>query len=159
MHTRPASARHDLTDDQWNLLKPLLPAQQHLGRPRSWCPRSLVNGILFQVRTGIPWRDLPERYGPWWRVYDLFTCYQRTGVWSKIHTQLLSQAHQNSRLSWEFSVDSTTSRGHVHATGTPVMIVTTVTVMNPLTTALAEVSGQQKSTSPSTPGCARSRAC
>lgn len=117
MDTLPASARHDLTNDQWNLLKPLLPAQQHVGRPRYWSRRALINGILFRVRTGIPWRDLPERYGPWWRVYDLFTQYQRTGVWSTIHTQLLSQAHQNGQLSWEFSVDSTISRGHVHAAG------------------------------------------
>jgi transposase len=114
----PAGTRHNLTDAQWALLESLLPAPPHRGRPRRWPLRNLVDGIFFRVRTGIPCRDVPERYGPWWRIYDLFLRFRRTGVWAAVHTRLLTAAHRQEMLTWEVSVDSTTSRGHVHATGT-----------------------------------------
>ena len=117
MPTLPPSARHDLTDAEWALLAPLLPTPSGRGRPRTWGLRSLVNGIFFRIRTGCPWRDVHERYGPWWRIYDLFARLQADGVWEMIHTGLLSHAHHTGTLSWEVSVDSTTARGHVHAAG------------------------------------------
>lgn len=117
MTTLPPSARHDLTNTEWTLLAPLLPAPSRRGRPRTWDIRSLVNGIFFRTRTGCPWRDVHERYGPWWRVYDLFVRLQATGVWKNIHTRLLTHAQEKGKLSWEVSVDSTTSRGHVHGAG------------------------------------------
>lgn len=103
---------------QWDLLAPLLPAPSRRGRPRTWDLRSLVNGIFFRVRTGCPWRDVHERYGPWWRVYHLFIRLRTDGVWTHVHTRLLTHAQEKGKLSWEVSVDSTTTRGHVHATGT-----------------------------------------
>lgn len=102
---------------QWKLLAPLLPAPSTRGRPRTWDLRSLVNGIFFRVRTGCPWRDVHERYGPWWRVYDLFVRLHAAGVWTNVHARLLTHAQHTGRLSWEVSVDSTTARGHVHAAG------------------------------------------
>ena len=110
MPTLPPSARHDLTDAEWALLAPLLPTPSGRGRPRTWGLRSLVNGIFFRIRTGCPWRDVHERYGPWWRIYDLFARLQADGVWEMIHTGLLSHAHHTGTLSWEVSVDSTTAR-------------------------------------------------
>lgn len=103
---------------QWDLLAPLLPAPSRRGRPRTWDLRSLVNGIFFRVRTGCPWRDVHERYGPWWRVYHLFIRLRADGVWTHVHTRLLTHAQEKGKLSWEVSVDSTTTRGHVHAAGT-----------------------------------------
>ncbi len=117
MPTLPPSARHDLTDTEWELLAPLLPAPSRRGRPRTWDLRSLVNGIFFRVRTGCPWRDVHERYGPWWRVYHLFIRLRADGVWTHVHTRLLTHAQEKGKLSWEVSVDSTTARGHVHAAG------------------------------------------
>ena len=102
---------------QWELLAPLLPAPSRRGRPRTWGLRSLVNGIFFRVRTGCPWRDVHERYGPWWRVYHLFIRLRADGVWTHVHTRLLTHAQEKGKLSWEVSVDSTTARGHVHAAG------------------------------------------
>ena len=102
---------------QWELLAPLLPAPSRRGRPRTWDLRSLVNGIFFRVRTGCPWRDVHERYGPWWRVYHLFIRLRAEGVWTHVHTRLLTHAQEKGKLSWEVSVDSTTARGHVHAAG------------------------------------------
>lgn len=117
MSTLPPSARHDLTDAEWALLAPLLPTPSRRGRPRTWDIRSLVNGIFFRIRTGCPWRDVHDRYGPWWRVYHLFVRLRAEGVWKDIHTRLLTHAQEQGKLSWEVSVDSTTSRGHVHAAG------------------------------------------
>ena len=60
---------------------------------------------------------MPERYGPWWRVYALFACWQVAGVWERVEAALRSEADAAGRVSWQVSVDSTTSRAHVHAAG------------------------------------------
>ncbi|WP_010056776.1 transposase [Streptomyces globisporus] len=73
-------ARGDLTDTQWTRLELLLPKGKKPGRPLVWTRRQLIDGIRFRTRTGVPWRDMPERYGPWARVYDLFRRWQRNGT-------------------------------------------------------------------------------
>lgn len=72
--------RFEITDEEWERLAPLLPATtpQRGGRWRDH--RQVLNGILFRVRSGIPWRDLPERYGPWETVYKRFARWQTDGV-------------------------------------------------------------------------------
>jgi transposase len=115
--TVSAAARHDLTDAQWALLEPLLPAPARLGRPRKHPLRGLVDGVRHRTRAGCPWRDVPDRYGPWWRVYALFACWQVLGVWTKVEDELRAAADATGRLSWRVSVDSTTARAHVHAAG------------------------------------------
>ena len=71
--------RHELSDEEWALLEPLLPAQQTGGSPFR-DHRTVLNGILFRVRTGIQWRDLPERYGPWQTVYSRYRRWSRSGL-------------------------------------------------------------------------------
>lgn len=117
MPTIDAAVRHDLTDAQWALLEPLLPVSSRRGRPRRWPLRGLVDGIRHRVRVGCPWRDVPDRYGPWWRVYALFACWQVLGVWDRAEAALHACADASGKLSWQVSVDSTTSRAHVHAAG------------------------------------------
>ena len=117
MATIDAAARHDLSESQWVVLQPLLPLPAITGRPRRWPVRGLVDGVRHRVRVGCPWRDVPHRYGPWWRVYALFACWQVLGVWDRIESQLRAQAAAARKLSWQVSVDSTTSRAHVHAAG------------------------------------------
>lgn len=117
MPTIDATSRHDLTDDQWELLEPLLPASPRRGRPRRYPLRRLVDGVRYRTRIGCPWRDVPDQYGPWWRVYALFTCWQLRGVWERIESALLQVADATGKLSWQVSVDSTTARAHVHAAG------------------------------------------
>lgn len=117
MSTVSATSRHDLSDAQWAVLEPLLPASSRRGRPRTYPLRDLVDGVRHRARTGCPWRDVPERYGPWWRVYALFACWQVRGVWERIESALLAAADAAGKLSWQVSVDSTTSRAHVHAAG------------------------------------------
>jgi transposase len=111
------ATRHDLSDAQWVLLEPLTPPPSRRGRPRRWPIRSLVDGVRHRARVGCPWRDVPRRYGPWWRVYALFACWQVLGVWDRIESALRSRAAAAKRLSWQVSVDSTTARAHIHAAG------------------------------------------
>ncbi len=109
--------RGDLTNDQWERLEPLLPGGKKPGRSRTWNRRQLIDGIRWRIRTGGPWRDLPERCGPWDRAHDLFRRWQRDGTWSRILTQLQAEADATGLITWDVGVDSTIARAHQHAAG------------------------------------------
>ncbi|MEU4280319.1 IS5 family transposase [Streptomyces tanashiensis] len=109
--------RGDLTNGQWVRLEPLLPRGIKPGRPQVWTRRRLMNGIRWRTRTGAPWRDVPERYEPWDRVYDLFRRWARDGTWARILTQLQAEADAKGMITWEVNVDSTVCRAHQHAAG------------------------------------------
>ncbi|WP_374103662.1 IS5 family transposase [Streptomyces sp. ISL-86] len=109
--------RGDLTNDQWARLEPLLPLGIKPGRPQVWTRRQLIDGIRWRTRAGAPWRDVPERYGPWDRVYDLFRRWQRDGTWQRIFERLQSDADAKGLITWDLSVDSTVCRAHQHAAG------------------------------------------
>ncbi|MER5950276.1 IS5 family transposase [Streptomyces sp. NPDC001904] len=109
--------RGDLTNGQWARLEPLLPRGIKSGRPPVWTRRQLINGIRWRTRTGAPWRDVPERYGPWDRAYDLFRRWQRDGTWAGLVTQLQAEADAKGLITWDVSVDSTVCRAHQHAAG------------------------------------------
>jgi transposase len=87
------------------------------GRPPVWTRRQLIDGIRWRTRAGTPWRDVPERYGPWGRVYDLFRRWQRNGTWHRILEQLQADADAKGLITWDVSVDSTVCRAHQHAAG------------------------------------------
>ncbi|WP_443035031.1 transposase [Streptomyces sp. BE133] len=106
-----------MTDARWAVLETLLPKGVKPGRPSVHSKRQLINGIRFRTRTGIPWRDLPERPGPWETVYGLFRRRQRNGTWHRIFEQLQAQADAKGLITWEVSVDSTIARAHQHAVG------------------------------------------
>ena len=113
-----AGRRHDLTDAQWEVLAPLLPEAPVRGRPRIYCLQGLVDGVRYRTRTGCPWRDVPDRYGPWWRIYALFRSWQVIGVWEHLERELASAVvtAQGPEAVWDkVSVDSTVCRAHVHA--------------------------------------------
>ncbi|WP_406385087.1 IS5 family transposase [Streptomyces sp. NBC_01618] len=110
-------ARGDLTDTQWARLEPVLPRGRKPGRPRIWTRRQLIDGIRFRTRTGVPWRDVPETYGPWARVYDLFRRWQRDGTWQRIFAELQAQADAKKLINWDLNIDSTVCRAHQHAAG------------------------------------------
>lgn len=117
MLTLPASMRHDLGDEEWGVLEPLLPRGKKAGRPPKWAKRQLINGIRWRARTGSPWRDVPSAYGPWESVYGLFRRWQRDGTWALIVTALQALADVAGHVSWDVSVDSGTARAHQHAAG------------------------------------------
>jgi len=75
--------RGELTDQAWAVIGPLLPPNRRSGG--QWADhRRTINGILWRLRTGAPWRDVPERYGPWQTVYDRFVRWRRDGTWGRL---------------------------------------------------------------------------
>lgn len=110
--------RHELTDEQWDHLEPLLPPQRpSTGRP-SKDHRTILNGILWILRTGAPWRDLPERYGSWQTVYSRFRRWQQAGIWEQVLTTIQSDAAHDGSLDDSLAlIDSSSIRAHQHAAG------------------------------------------
>ncbi|MET8268823.1 IS5 family transposase [Micromonospora arida] len=117
MASLAAAARHDLSDIQWQHLHPLLPAESSRGRPCKWTRRQIIDGIRWRVRTGAPWRDVPENYAPWQTLYRWFRRWQRDGTWARVLAGLQAAADTAGRIDWSVSVDSTISRAHQHAAG------------------------------------------
>jgi transposase len=79
--------RHELSDQQWELLAPFFP---HRPRKRGgqWKDdRTMLNGILWRLNTGAPWRDLPERYGPWQTVHHRFSQMRQSGLLDRIMSE------------------------------------------------------------------------
>ena len=111
--------RDELTAAQWARLVAVLPPQQppKVGKP-NLDHRPIVNGILWRLRTGAPWRDLPERYGTWQTVSSRFRRWRLSGVWEQALAALQTQAQSEGRIDWRLHfVDGTTIRAHQHAAG------------------------------------------
>ncbi len=79
-------SRGDLIEAEWRLLKKLLPAERGRKSRPSGDNRPIVNGILWRMRTGAPWRDLPEKYGKWMTVYQRFRRWSEAGIWEAAAT-------------------------------------------------------------------------
>ncbi|MFF4013257.1 IS5 family transposase [Streptomyces sp. NPDC001717] len=109
--------RGDLTNREWSLLKPHLPPSG--GRGGRWNDhRTVLNGILFRIRTGVPWRDLPERYGSWKTSYERHRRWSADGNWDRILQAVQADADLAGRIDWGMvGVDSTSCRAHQHAAG------------------------------------------
>jgi transposase len=108
--------RHDLTDEEWERLEPLLPRNALHGRP--WVDhRTVINGVLHRVRAGCPWRDLPARFGPWKTVYNRHRRWSGDGTWESILNALRVGCDQDDGERWGAVIDSTIVRAHQHAAG------------------------------------------
>jgi transposase len=108
--------RDVVTDEQWMRIEPLLPpVKAAMGRP---CRphRPVVEGIVYRYRAGIPWRDLPERFGPWQTVWKRHHRWSADGTWDRVFAQVLADADGAGDLDWRVSADSTVVRAHQHAT-------------------------------------------
>lgn len=110
--------RGELTDAQWERLQPLLPPQKAwTGRPAK-DHRLVLDGILWIDRTGAPWRDLPERYGPWQTIATRFCRWREAGIWDRILAAVQQLADAERRVDWDrHYVDGTIVRAHQHAAG------------------------------------------
>ncbi len=80
----------DLKDAEWAVLEPLLPPQPRLGRPLKWSLRDIMNGVLYQLRSGSPWRMLPKSFPPVSTVQRYFYAWRDMGLWGKINHTLLT---------------------------------------------------------------------
>jgi transposase len=108
--------RHDLTDEEWELLAPLLPAHPRQGH--RWNDhRTVINGVYFRTRSGCSWRDLPAQYGNWKTVYNRHRRWSLDGTWEKILDRLRAGADEGEGEDWTVGVDSTVARAHQHAAG------------------------------------------
>ena len=110
--------RHDLTDAQWAAIEPHLPPQKpSTGRPNR-PHRNVLNAILWRLRTGAPWRDLPARFGPWETIYSRFRRWKERGVWDLVLAALQAEADARGDLDWSLHfLDGTIIRAHQHAAG------------------------------------------
>src|SRR5215207_782163 len=108
--------RGEITDKAWEQIAPLLPENGRRGG--QWEDhRKVINGILWRLRTGAPWRDLPSRYGPWQTCYDRFVRWRRDGTWDRLLSRVQTKSDAVGEFEWEVSVDATTARAHQHAAG------------------------------------------
>lgn len=81
----------DLSDKEWTILEPYIPAVKAGGRPSLYTRREIVNGILYVLRSGGSWRMLPHDFPPWDTVYGYFNRWRKTAVWEQVHQQLYGQ--------------------------------------------------------------------
>lgn len=108
--------RGDLTNAEWDRLESFLP----LGGARGgrWSDhRRVINGVLHRVRTGVQWRDLPERFGPWETVYKRHRRWSADGTWQMLLSRIQEAEDAAGGIDWDVSVDSTAVRAHQHAAG------------------------------------------
>jgi transposase len=103
--------RHEIKDEDWDRIKDLLPGQPGDPGVTAKDNRLFVNAVLWIAKTGAPWRDLPERFGPWNSVWRRFDRWARKGVWQRVFETL-----QDPDLEW-LLIDSTVVRAHQHAAG------------------------------------------
>ena len=105
-------SRGDVTDAEWFIINPSLPDRGERGPAAD--KRRTVNGILWVLRTGAPWRDMPKRYGNWNSVFVRFTRWSKLGVWDAVFETLASLGPPADE---EHAIDSTVVRAHPHAAG------------------------------------------
>ena len=102
--------RHELSEAEWKRIEPLLPVRPGPRSKRG--DRDFVNAVIWRVRTGVPWRDLPERFGAWQTVYNRFSRWAKRGVWERLFKELAIEVDETGSL-----LDATIVRAHQDAAG------------------------------------------
>ncbi len=103
--------RYELTDEQFERMEALLPEQGSQGGHPWVDHRMILNGVFWVLRSGAPWRDVPERYGPWQTVYDRFNRWRKDGTWDEIFAHLQGELEADGGIDWSmFCVDGTNVR-------------------------------------------------
>ena len=104
--------RYALRDDQWDRIKDLLPGRKESVGCTAKDNRLFVDAVLYRYRAGIPWRDLPERFGDWKNTHRRWSRWAKTGVWENVFKYLASEADNEYAM-----IDSTIVRAHQHSAG------------------------------------------
>ena len=107
----PTTRRYELTDEEWRRLEPLLPGREGCPGAHAADNRRFVNAVIWIARSRAPWRDLPERFGPWNSAFQRFNRWAKRGIWQLVFEVLREPDLQSLML------DSTTVRAHQHAAG------------------------------------------
>ncbi len=109
-------ARYELEDRRWELIKGLMPKQKRGGKWNDH--RTMLNGMLWVLRSGAPWRDLPERYGKWKSVYHRFSRWRSDGTLDRILTALRVRLDKQGKIDWDlWLVDGSNVRASRVAAG------------------------------------------
>jgi transposase len=109
---RLMSKRYALRDDQWNRIKDLLPGRQETVGVTAKDNRLFIDAVLYRYRAGIPWRDLPERFGDFRVIHTRHSRWAKTGVWKRIFEDLAKDSDTEYAM-----IDSTIVRAHQHSAG------------------------------------------
>jgi transposase len=138
--------RHELSDEQWAAVEPLIPrSTARTGRPPS-DPRLMLNGLFWILATGAPWRDLPERFGPWQTVYDHFRNWRKGGVFAAIIEALQVKLDNNGHIDWElWCVDGANVRAAHAAAGADKKVLPVTPTNRPTTHLAAAAAGLDRS--------------
>ena len=103
--------RHELTDEQWTRVQPLLPWRPQ-GRKSTRGDRLFLDAVIYRAKTGVPWRDLPERFGPWKSVYNRFSNWAAKDAWADLFRELRIDVDETASI-----VDASVVRAHQDASG------------------------------------------
>jgi len=112
-------SRHNLTDFEWQTIRVFLPAERSGKAGRPWKPhRQVINGIIFVLRTGIAWEDLPSEFGKPKTVYNRFRRWVKSGLWRRVFEKLIARLLRDGEIDFEiWCVDGTVVRAHKAAAG------------------------------------------
>lgn len=105
--------RHTLTDEQWAKIQSIIDPARPGPKPILG-DRTFIEAVLYRAKTGIPWRDMPERFGPWKSVYNRFNNWSKAGIWELLFAALEVELHDDVEDS---IVDATLVRAHMSAAG------------------------------------------
>lgn len=110
--------RHEVTDEQWAVVESLIAVEPaRTGRPRR-SAREMLNAALWILRTGAPWRDLPERYGPWQSAYEYFNQWRSNGTYDRVLEALQIRLDREGNIDWDlFCIDGSNVRASRSAAG------------------------------------------
>ena len=106
--------RQEISDETWEWIEPLLPDRTPRRGGRWREHRSMLEAMVWRFRVGAPWRDLPERYGPWQTVYDRFNRWSADGTFDRLLARALAEADTRGEIDWQVSADSTAAKLHQH---------------------------------------------
>jgi len=110
--------RHEISDEQWNLIQHLLPKRTASTGRKPRDQRQMFNAMLWILRTGAPWRDLPERFGPWQTVYDYYRNWRDRGIFEKILQSLQICLDRQGKIDWDlWCIDGSSVRASRAAAG------------------------------------------
>ena len=105
--------RHEIADEQWDRIKDMVPPERSGGKGRpAKDNRMMINAIIWILKTGAPWRDLPERFGSWNSAYSRYSRWTKRGIWEKIFLELAKDQDNE-----EYMIDGSYVRVHQHGSG------------------------------------------
>lgn len=108
------TVRTVLSDEAWAWLEPLLPDRTPRRGGRWRDHRQVIEAVAWKYRTGSPWREVPERFGPWQTVYERHQRWSADGTWARLLTAAQADADARGELDWLVAADSSLMRVHQH---------------------------------------------